>query len=347
MYRLFLLVLGVCLVGTTAFAQTDQVFGLKGTPNKGTVTRMSKTEVILDASGAERTFPVNEVRKVTYADDPADLDQARNAILSGRLEDAQGFLKKIDPASVKRNVVLQDLMYYRAYVDGKLALQGGTVQAITAAHDGMLAFVRANANSFHFFEAAELLGDLKLAAGDFATATNYYGSITKAAPWPEFRMRASILAAKALMAQENYPEASKRYDEIMVQDVASPEANRQKKFATAGKAMCLAEAGDGKRAVGVLEQMITDNDPADKELFARIYNALGRCYVKLDQPKDALLAYLHTDVMFYADPDAHAEALYYLARLWNHETIRKSDRAVDAKQLLTDRYGTTVWARKK
>ena len=77
-------------------------------------------------------------------------------------------------------------------------------------------------------------------------------------------------------------------------------------------------------------------------LFARAYNALGRCYMKQNKPKDAVLALLHTDVLFYADADAHAEALYYLSKLWSD--INKSDRAVAARSTLRERYAGSIWA---
>ena len=77
-------------------------------------------------------------------------------------------------------------------------------------------------------------------------------------------------------------------------------------------------------------------------MIARLYNALGRCYLKQNKPKDAVMAYLHTDVLFYADADAHAEALFHLSKLWSD--INKSDRAVAARNTLRERYAGSVWA---
>ena len=66
----------------------------------------------------------------------------------------------------------------------------------------------------------------------------------------------------------------------------------------------------------MIEQMIQDTDPEQKELQARAYNALGDCYERAGRTKDALLAFLHVDVLYSTVPDAHAEALSHLVKLW-------------------------------
>ena len=81
----------------------------------------------------------------------------------------------------------------------------------------------------------------------------------------------------------------------------------------------------------------------DAELFGRAYNAHGDCLQKAGKPKEALMSYLHVDVLFYSDPDIHAESLYHLSRLW--EETKKPDRAATTQNLLQQRYSGSVWAR--
>ena len=56
------------------------------------------------------------------------------------------------------------------------------------------------------------------------------------------------------------------------------------------------------------------------------------------------MAYLHVDVLFYADPDTHAESLYHLSKLWL--VAKNQDRAAAAKNLLKQRYAGSVWSGK-
>ena len=57
------------------------------------------------------------------------------------------------------------------------------------------------------------------------------------------------------------------------------------------------------------------------------------------------MAYLHTDILFYTDPEIHAEALYYLTNLWKE--VNATDEATDARNLLNDRYPGSTWANRQ
>ena len=51
-----------------------------------------------------------------------------------------------------------------------------------------------------------------------------------------------------------------------------------------------------------------------------------------------MLAFLHTDLMYSADADSHAEALYYLSKHWTDV-----NKAAIAKSTLRERYAGSVW----
>ena len=327
-----------------AAAQSDKVYPLRGTPTTGIVSSTTPTAVNIEVQGTPQNVPVNEIQRVVFTGEPTELSRGRDNILQGQYESGYAELRKINPTTIQRPIVKADLQFYLAYAQGKLALTGGGDKGAAAA--AMLAFVRANATSFHFFQAAEMLGDLAVALGSYDNGVRYYGAIAAQAPWPDYKMRAMVSEARSLLAQEKFPEAQAKFDQVAGAQIDTPQAMQQKTLAMAGKAACLAGAGNPDEGIKVAEEIIAKNSPEESgELFGRTYNALGACYLKAGKQKDALMAYLHVDVLFYAHPEVHAEALYHLSKLW--AGINKQDRAVDARNLLVDRYSGSVWAKKE
>jgi tetratricopeptide (TPR) repeat protein len=322
-----------------AYGQFDQIYLSKGTPSRGTVTAMGKDQVTLDMSGVSRPFQVNEIVRISYADEPNELTNARNAVLQRNWKQALAELQKLDGQTDFRDLVKQDIDYYKALSLARSAMsEGGDKNAAAAA---MLGFARSAPNNYHFYDAAEVLGDLALASGKYADAAKYYNSLT-GAPWGDVQMRANNAVGNALIAQKDFPQALERYEAVLGTDLNTAEAAQQKLFATIGKAHCLGESGKADEGIAMLQDVIAKNDPQDSVLFGRAYNALGNCYLKANKPKEALQAFLHTDVLFYADSNAHAEALYRLSKLWND--VNKADRAVAARNTLRERYAGSVWA---
>jgi tetratricopeptide (TPR) repeat protein len=287
--------------------------------------------------------PVNEIRRIAFANDPPELRRARDDVLEGQLENGLEALKRINAASIERAVVQRDLQYYLAYCQAKIALAGGGDKA--AAATALLAFARDDPKSYHFYEAAELLGDLALALESFENASKYYAAIGRA-PWPDFQLRAEILEARVLLAQGKYSDGLQVYEKTLSARLDSPDVSRQKLLASAGKALCLAELGKADEGIQVLEAMIDKHDPQDVVLFGRIYNALGRCHYNAKRPKDALLAYLHVHLLFASDPDPHAESLYFLSKLWAAPEINKPEEAVAARNTLLKRYSGSPWSKR-
>ncbi|QDS91064.1 hypothetical protein EC9_52840 [Rosistilla ulvae] len=333
----FVMLLGLPGVAT---AQFDQVYPLRGTPMNGEFVGSTPTAVTIKVQGTDREIAVNEIRRLGFKEDPAELKQARARVLAGDYQSAMDELKKINPASVTRPIILQDLQFYLALCEGRLALSSGGDKGRAAS--SMLAFVRKASKSHHFFTAAETLGDLAVALGKYPEAIKYYGAISAQAPWPDYKMHAVMLEARALMAQKDFAGAEKKFASLAGVSAATAEIKRQQLLAQVGVARCQAETGSPDASIAKIEKLIAESDESDAELFGRAYNALGACYLKANKPKEALMAYLHVDVLFYDQPEIHAEALYQLSKLW--EQVKKTDRAVAARNLLNDRYAGSRWA---
>lgn len=154
-----------------------------------------------------------------------------------------------------------------------------------------------------------------------------------------------MLSAGALIKNGDFAGAQKSYEAVIASKTDTKPARRQKLFARVGRGRCLAETESPESGLKLIEDVIIENDPTDRELFGRAYNSQGYCYLKAGQNKAALMAFLHVDVLFYSEPEIHAEALHHLTKLW--AVTKKNDRSVAARKLLDQRYGGSVWAQKK
>jgi tetratricopeptide (TPR) repeat protein len=301
---------------------------------------MTPLEITLDQGTAgTNKIAVNEIRSVLFDDEPPELTQARLNAKNGGYATAVERLQQIDLSRVERDVVREDVEFYLAFCAAKQAL-GGEGEIVDAGRR-LNEFVRRHPQNFHYLEAVEVMGDLLMASDKSVAAQKQYAELAKA-PWPDYKLRAGVLLGRTLQAQGKHSEAIQQFDTVLAAPDAREAARDQQLSATLAKAVSLAETEHLDEAVRLIEQMIQDADPEQKDLQARAYNALGDCYQRAGRTKDALLAYLHVDVLYSTVPDAHAEALSHLIPLW--ESVGQEARAREARQLLNERYSGSRWA---
>ncbi|MBI3464145.1 MAG: hypothetical protein HY000_13980 [Planctomycetes bacterium] len=333
-----LILLGLLAQTTSAVDTIDLV---KGTAN-GKVTGMTAQEVTLQSGGRTEKVPVNDIESIRFEGEPPELNTARTAAMRGDYDNALKALAKVAPAAGTRPEVKQEIEFFRALATARQALAGeGEVRE---AGNQMRAFVTGNLNSFHFLEASEVLGDLYLAAGAFPQAQTEYAKLEQA-PWPEMKVRGAIAKGRALQAQGKPADALAAYDSALAiaDKAAGDQAKKQVITATLGRAGALAEAGKAEEAIAAVEKVIAEADPADAHLHARAYVTLGNCLNKAGRKQDALLAFLHVDVLYFGFPQEHAEALANLSLLW--QELKNADRALEARQTLVERYKNSRWAK--
>jgi len=307
----------------------------------GEITSMTPLEITIDKGSAGNSkIPVNQIRSVLFDGEPPELTQARLNAKNGGYSTAIERLDAIDSSSVERDAIREDVEFYLALCAAKDALGGKG--GVTEAGRTLNVFVRRHPQNFHYLEAVEMMGDLLMASGKYAAAQKQYAELAKA-PWPDYKMRAAVLLGRTLAAQGKHPEAIDEFDVVLASTDTSSIVREQKLSATLAKAVSLSETGHLEDAVRAIEQMIQDTDPEQKELQARAYNALGDCYERAGRTKDALLAFLHVDVLYSTVPDAHAEALSHLSKLW--ESVGQQARAREARRLLNEQYGASRWAK--
>ncbi len=320
----------------------DRLLPLQGSPANGTIVEITPEKVVIEVRGNKQEYKVADIRKITFDDEPSGLDRARELMLQDQYDQAYDELKKVNAANIAKPFAKQDYDFYRAYCESKLALAGTGDK--NAAKASLLQIATKNSKTFHWYTLAETLGELALALGKPDEAANYFSALTKASA-VETKARGVYWLAEVDLRKAKHAEAKKRFDQLAGATASTPEMTRLKNYAEVGLAVCMARSGQPQDALVQLQAMVQKYDSTDQALFAKIFNAQGFCHAEAGQVTRAIIAYLHTDLLFFSDPESHAEALYHLTVLWpkaNHP-----QRAQEARQRLTSQYPSSSWANKK
>ena len=125
-----------------------------------------------------------------------------------------------------------------------------------------------------------------------------------------------MLAGRVLVSQKQYDKALAKFDDVLAMEGSEKEAERQKQAAMLGRASALAGADKADEAIKLVEDFIAKNDAENAELFARAYIVLGNCHKAAGKKKEAVMDFLHVDLLYPRFADLHAEALGNLAMLF-------------------------------
>ena len=331
--RLFAIACLWTVAAPWAQAQLDRVYDMEGDNVSGAVTKTSKDGVQLTKAGNVQDFMAGEILKIMFEGDPASLTKAREFALDGQYESALSELKNVKFDSISRNVIKEDVAFYMAMCEAKLALAGKA--KLDEAVRKTFAFASTYRDSWHFYDAAKLLGDLALATNNSDKALSYYKSLDRA-PSADMKIESRYLQGLVLLKMGNSDAAEAEFDKVLGLKAQTTQTARLQTLCKAGKAVAQAQKGNGDDGLKIIEVLISEMNPADVEMAARIYNAQGASFEANNDPEGAIMAYLHTHLMFSSQPDAHAEALKKLIELWAQ--VGKPERAAEARQELQQRY---------
>lgn len=333
----------LCLLGGIAVQADDTVRKTSGDQIKGSVKSVDKDRVVIEKGGKEETIKAFEVESIRFDGEPAKMISIRSQINNGGYENALKGMESIDPASLERKEAKAELAFLKAFCNARLAL-GGSVD-VTEAGKQMVSFVKEHGDSYHFYQANELLGDMLVAAGRYENAATYYKALADS-PYDEYKIQAGVAVGRARLAEKKFDEALKEFDTALslAEKGSGAAAQSAKEAALIGKASCLAETGKPDDGIKLIGDVIAKLPPEEVDLHARAYVAQGNCYAKKpDSAKQALLSFLHVDVLYFSNSQAHAEALWNLAKLWN--VVGKPERSTQATTLLKERYPNSPWAK--
>ncbi len=184
--RLCLLLLLLAIFGTTAFA--DEVRKIDGDRLTGNIGSITADEVEFKGSKA-LIVPTSEIAAVAFSNEPNELTDAREMYQAGRYDAIEESLSQVKEH--RRDDVRAEVAFYRAAAQSRLAASGNPDQK-TAVEAGkaLLAFIKQYPESWHQYEAHEIVGDLLTTIRN-PQAFNYYDKLS-ASRLPDFKIRARL-----------------------------------------------------------------------------------------------------------------------------------------------------------
>ena len=343
----------VTLIGALAaanpeigFAQSSDVIrlnsaGTASTSIRGTVLRMNKRNVTIESSGSERRVEANEIRFITFANEPRELRQARTNLIEDRDNRALEELESIDLGSVSTDFVRMEIEFLKTSITVAMALRGEvkTLPEAKAMLNNLLANEQFIEN-YRYYEAVELQGDLAFSTGNYEEAESQFNVLAQL-PWPKTALNGSLRVAQSQLGLNKFQEALASFEKVESSQLNDPEAQQSKLMARIGKASALAGIDRAEEGIAILEELIKQQSNDNHALFAKLFNALGNCYLAAGNPKFAKHNFLHVDLIYYQDAEAHAEALYHLVNLWALENKVNFSNA--AREKLNNNYPNSVW----
>jgi tetratricopeptide (TPR) repeat protein len=311
---------------------------------KGDVTLIVKGGVTVAKGNSNTEIPSNDIIQIKWTGAPPAYNIAVGDELGGRLQKAIDGLTKLQGEPKPDSPGYRaDLQYLIARATAKLALADPA--KVDDAIKKLEEFKSKNADSYHYYEAMNYLGQLYAAKGDSANSVAAFEALGQA-PFNDYRMAAKLATARQSLAKDDVAGAKGLFEEVskMPSDKNNLNEESKKQEAQLGIAHCLQLEKNFPKAIELLDQVINQSAADDYHVQAEAYLRQGDCLRASGKPKEALLAYLHIDTLFLTERAQHAEALYNLAQLWN--TVQQPDRAEDAATRLSTEFPNSPWAQK-
>ncbi len=298
----------------------------------GTITDVSQTSVkLLRTTGNEAEFPAYKVAATQFEQEPPGLTAVRAAVQGSRFPEAWETLGKIDPNTIANPFARQDYEFYQAFLAAKLAQNDR--DKMGKAIRLMSEFLRKNPKSYHYFEACEMLGEMQQSLGDPEQAKEAFRRLALA-PWPFYSLKANLALGSIELDNGRIADAKKLFATVIQSQDGDAESLRGQAEARIGLARCLIRENEPTTAIRDLEELAEKTDPEDASLQAAICNTLGEAWERSNDPKEAILAYLQVDILYFSAKSERIRALKRLAVLWRE--VQRPDRAAEVEATLKE-----------
>jgi tetratricopeptide (TPR) repeat protein len=300
---------------------------------RGTIESESAAEVVVKLGATTSKVPTAEIASINYTGQPPAMVQAESRETAGALSEAADLYKKAAGEAEGKPYVQQAAQFHHANALAGLALADASraPEAI-----GLLGtFVKAHPNSRHVVPALDSLARLQLQKEDYAAVEK---TVAEMAKLPQSADRAAILRARVFAKKGEFDKAIAEYDRLVKN---APEGSARRRDAQLARAEALAGQKRFDAAETEVRSVINATSPEDFATQSAAYNTLGDCLRAAGKPKEALDAYLHTDILYAKDKEQHPRALAHISQLWR--VLKRDDRADEVWQQLKKEYPNSRW----
>jgi tetratricopeptide (TPR) repeat protein len=305
----------------------------------GDITSISRTEVVLTGRTNKKEYriPANEIDRIRWESENPQVSQNRIEERNGQFDKAiAGYQAALKDAT--NDNLRTDLEFQIARATATKALKDE--DKYDDAIELLEKFRTAHSTNFRYYEALRLLAQLYMTKGDIDKGNSTLQTMADA-PWTDFKMETDILKAKVALAHDDVAGALKALDGVISVKPASAAETSRRYEALLTKASCLQKQTKYQQATDVLAGILDEASDEDTKTLAETCIRLGDCYQAGGRTKEAILAYLRVDILFPKEKKQHAEALYYLSRLFAQDG--KPDKASEAAARLQEHYPRSPW----
>ncbi len=317
----------VTLIAGTTFKQGQ------GGAVRGQVQSESSSEVVVSIGNTTISVPTDQIDRIEYQGQPAAMQLGETRENAGQLADAAIQFKKAATEGEGKPFVVEAALFREAGCLAELALI--EPDRVKEAKGRLAAFLQAYPKGRHIRLAREGLAKLQLHTKDFKGAE---ATVAELAKLPGAADRAAVLKAKILVMQGDFNAAGAELDRLIA---ALPDQSLQQREARLTKVESLIGEKKFPEAESLVRQVIAGAPAEDVAAQSLAYNTLGDCLRTANRPKEALLAYLHTDLLYAKDKQEHPRALYQIEQLFRR--LGQTARADEYAQRLKQEYPNSTW----
>ena len=307
---------------------------------RGKIETISRTAILIRQSGDETTtISPDDIREIRFDREPVPLQIARSNERSGSYRAAVEQLQKVLSEYTGRDQrVSTEIAFLIARCQTRLALVDP--KATPTALTSLQTFLQRNSNGYRTLEAMLLQAQL-LAGTDRSQAIQLLEQLRRSGV-DGFVTQAGVVLGRALLGDDKPDQAREVFDDVIRDSQGKTTALAAHYDSRIGRAECLLMQDQLQEALKDLKDVIDEIPDDQHTALARAWLQTGHCHRRGDQPRAALLAYLHVDLLYSGAAAEHAEALYQLSPLW--EAAGHPERASDTQSRLKDLYPHSKWA---